>query len=151
MMTLQNEFFREFDRLNSLIDELYHDIAAKQGLSDSAYSVLQAIAVLGEGCTQTEVYRHCGLNKQTVNSCVTKLRRDGVLDCRPGVGREVKLYFTDAGKTVVAEKIAPIEALENETFDEMTAVEREEILRLLNKYLTVFRGKLERWEARCSE
>ena len=46
---------QEFDRLNNAIDELYHDICLMQGLSDSAYAILQAILVLGNGCTQTEI------------------------------------------------------------------------------------------------
>lgn len=141
-MPAQSEFIREFDRLNSLIDEMYHEIAARQGLSDSAYSVLQAMAALGEGCTQTEVYRYCGLNKQTVNSCVTRLRQNGLVFSPAEGGRERRLYLTEAGQAVVREKIAPIEALEDETFAEMTPQERQEILRILNKYLTVFRGKL---------
>ena len=48
---------QEFDRLNNAIDELYHDICLMQGLSDSAYAILQAILVLGNGCTQTEIYK----------------------------------------------------------------------------------------------
>lgn len=38
----------------------------KQGLSASAYAILQARLVLGDGCTQTEICKHTLLNKQTV-------------------------------------------------------------------------------------
>lgn len=142
----RNEFIKEFDRVNSQVNELYHEIAVKQGLSDSAYSVLQAISALDEGCTQTDVYRYCGLNKQTVNSSVKKLKNDGLLAFRAGNGRETRLYFTEKGKTTVEQKILPIEELENEVYNEMTEREQQEILRLFERYLTSFREKLKHQE-----
>lgn len=142
MNPFRNEFVREFDLINTEINELYHEIATKQGLSDSAYSVLQAINALGEGCTQTDVYKYCGLNKQTVNSSVKKLKDDDVIEFRAGNGRETKLYFTGKGKAVIEQKIFPIEEIENEVYAEMTEQERQEILRLFEKYLMSFREKL---------
>lgn len=142
----RNEFIKEFDRINSQVNELYHEIALKQGLSDSAYSVMQAINALGEGCTQTDVYRYCGLNKQTVNSSVKKLKNNDVLAFRAGNGRETKLYFTEKGKSIVEQKISPIEEIENEVYNEMTEREQQEILRLFEKYLTSFQEKLKNRE-----
>ena len=84
---------QEFDRLNNAIDELYHDICLMQGLSDSAYAILQAILVLGNGCTQTEIYKYTLLNKQTVNSSAKKLNQDGVIEFQAGVGQRIKNLF----------------------------------------------------------
>ncbi len=133
---------QEFDRLNNAVNELYHEIAVMQGLSDSAYMILQAILVLGNGCTQTEIYKYTLLNKQTVNSSVKRLNQDGVIDFQAGAGRELKIYLTVKGETLVTEKILPIERAENEVFEEMTETERQELLRLTEKYLTSFRNKV---------
>lgn len=138
----QNKTLVEFDRLNRQIDELYYEIAAKQGLSESAYAILQAILVLGDGCTQTEIYRYSELNKQTVNSSVRRLREDGLIAVQPGSGREQKLSLTKAGETLVTGKILPIEQAESAVFDAMTAEEQAEILRLTDKYLAMFRAKV---------
>lgn len=75
-----------------------------QGLSDSAYAILQAILVLGNGCTQTEIYKYTLLNKQTVNSSAKKLNQDGVIEFHAGVGRELKIYLTAKGEALVREK-----------------------------------------------
>lgn len=133
---------QEFDRLNNAIDEFYHEIAAMQGLSDSAYAILQAILVLGSDCTQTEIYKYTLLNKQTVNSSVKKLNQDGLIEFQAGVGRELKIHLTAKGETLVREKILPIEQAENEVFEEMTDNEHQEILRLMEKYLKSFRSKI---------
>ncbi|WP_368234468.1 MarR family winged helix-turn-helix transcriptional regulator [Anaerotruncus rubiinfantis] len=135
---------QEFDRLNNMIAEFYHEIAMKQGLSDSAYAILQALLVLGNGCTQTDIYKYTLLNKQTVNSSVKKLQYDGFLDFQPGSGRELRIYLTNKGEAIVREKILPIEQAENEVFEEMTAEEHKQILRLISGYLESFKCKIEK-------
>lgn len=138
----------EFDRLNNMIDEFYHEIAVRQRLSDSAYAILQAILVLGDGCTQTDIYRYTLLNKQTVNSSVKRLQQDGLIEFFPGNGRELKIKFTEKGVTVVREKVLPIEQSENEVFEEMTVEEHQQLLHLVGKYLESFKSKVTaRWEA----
>jgi len=138
----QNKVLRELDRLNGEANELYREIAAERGLSDSAYAVLQAVLVLGGGCTQADICRYSCLNKQTLNSSVKKLKADGIISMRAGSGRELKIYLTPAGEEIVREKILPVENAENEIFEEMTSAEQREILRLMDKYLTSLREKL---------
>ncbi|TCL57155.1 DNA-binding MarR family transcriptional regulator [Kineothrix alysoides] len=143
MKFIQHPVLQEFDRLNNLIDEFYHEICVKQGLSHSAYAILQAVLVLGDGCTQTQIYKHTLLNKQTVSSSVKKLHQDGLIDFQPGNGRELKIHLTVNGEQIVKERILPIEHAESEVFEEMTHEEHEEILRLVKKYFETFRSKVE--------
>lgn len=138
----KNATLTEFERLNSQINELYYEIAVSQGLSESAYSIFQAILTLGNGCTQTDIYRYSGMNKQTVNSSVKRLKQDGWITLQPGNGRELKIFLTESGEKLVTGKILPIEQAESAVFDEMTKEEQTEILRLVNKYLTSFRDKV---------
>lgn len=138
----KHPILKEFSHLSYSIDELYHKIAMKHGLSDSAYSILEAVLILGSGCTQTEIYRYTLLNKQTVNSSVKKLSQDGLIRFQPGNGRELKIYLTSQGEALVTEKILPIEQAVNEVFDEMTMEEQNEMLRLMKKYLHSFRNKI---------
>ena len=70
---------QEFDCLNNAIDELYHEICVLQGLFDSANAILQAILALGNGCTQTEIYKYTLLNKQLVDASVKRLDQEGVI------------------------------------------------------------------------
>lgn len=107
-MTFQkNATLTEFERLNSQINEFYYEIAISQGLSESAYSILQAILVLGDGCTQTDIYRYSGLNKQTVNSSAKRLREEGWITFQPGIGREQKIFLTEAGKKLLQKRFYP--------------------------------------------
>lgn len=140
----KNSTLLEFERLNSQINELYYEIAVSQGLSESAYAILEAILTIGDGCTQTEIFRYSGLNKQTVNSSVKRLKQDGWITFQPGNGRELKIFLTERGERLVTEKILPIEQAESSVFDEMTEQEQAEILRLVNKYLSSYRDKVKK-------
>ena len=102
------ELFLDYMRLDHQIDEFYHELAQRQGLSDSAFLVLWSVRELGEGCTQRDICRQFFLSKQTVNSSVRKLEREGFLALRPGEGREVRICLTDRGRTLVREKVLPV-------------------------------------------
>lgn len=134
---------QEFDRLNNQINEFYHEIALRQGLSDSAYAILQALLVLGDGCTQTDIFRYTLLNKQTVNSSVKRLAQDGLIEFTPGSGRELKIMLTEKGNEMVSQKILPVEQAENEVFEEMAPEEHVQLLHLVGKYLDSFKRKVE--------
>lgn len=66
-----------------------------------------------------------------------------MIEFQAGFGRELKIYLTAKGKSLVREKILPIEQAENKVFEEMTEKEHQKILRLAEKYLTSFRSKIE--------
>lgn len=142
MKLKQNPTLIKFNGLYNQIHEFYHEIALMQGLSDSAYSILQTILELGEGCTQTEIYKHINLNKQTVNSSTRKLKEDGLIQFQESLGREIRIFLTAEGKALAKEKICPIEEAESAVFDEMTVEEQAEILRLVKKYLDSFKEKV---------
>ena len=138
----QNETLREFERMNGMIDDLYHEIALSLGLSDSAYDILRALLLLDDGCTQTEIYRYSCLNKQTVNSSVKRLGQEGFITFENGQGRERRIYLTDAGRKLITEKILPIARAENEVFDEMSEQEQKIFLEITKRYMISFREKL---------
>ena len=43
---------KEFNRIYKRTNEIYHDIAFRLGLSDSAFDILYSISELGDGCLQ---------------------------------------------------------------------------------------------------
>ena len=136
---------KKLGRFNALMNEFeafYHEIAAKCGLSDSGYEIMRAMMLLGEGCTQTNIYKNSYLNKQTVNSSVKQLVKKGLIFLEQGKGREYKLYLTDIGREYIELRILPVESAENEIFEELTEDEYDELIRLTEKYLDSFRRKI---------
>ncbi|MCI8399722.1 MAG: MarR family transcriptional regulator [Oscillibacter sp.] len=133
------ELFQEYLRIDHQIDEFYHTLAQRQGLSDSALWVLWSLVELGEGSTQTDICRQIFQTKQTVHSSVRKLEKDGVLALRPGEGREIALYFTDRGRELVREKILPVMEAERTAAQGLEAEEWRTVIRLSRKWFSLFR------------
>lgn len=125
---------REFNRIFKECNHIYHDIALKLNLSDSGFDILYAICEFGDGCLQKDICEVTRLSKQTIHSSVRKLEKDGYLTLKPGKGRDMQIYLTPAGNTLVGEKIAPAIHAENQTFDALTEEEQQEFLRLNKKY-----------------
>ena len=125
---------QEFNRIFKECNHIYHDIALKLNLSDSGFDILYAICEIGNGCLQKNICETTRLSKQTVHSSVRKLEKDGYLILKPGKGRDMQIYLTPDGNTLVEEKIAPAIHAENMAFSDMTDTEQQEFLRLNKKY-----------------
>ena len=137
------QLFQEFLRLDHQIEEFYHELAVRLGLSDSAFQVLWSVAELGEGCTQRDICRQFFLSKQTAHSSVRKLEQEGVLMLRPGSGREVAIFLTEKGKALVGEKVVPAMEAERAAARGLQAAEWETALRVMRKWFGLFREAAE--------
>ena len=74
-------------KLRKELDDLYHNLALRQGLSDSASIILYALYLLGDGCLQRDICDLSYISKQTINSSIRRLEQDGYLYLQPEIGR----------------------------------------------------------------
>lgn len=125
---------QELIGLNKEIDDLYHNIATRLGLSDSALDVLTALYSLGDGCFQAQICRQCYSSRQTINSSIAKMAREGLLYLEQGQGRQRRICLTGEGRRVLEEKIYPVAEMERAAFMELEDKERGELKRLTKKY-----------------
>lgn len=140
------EYSIAYSRVYKEIDDVYHEFASHQGMSDSAFEILYSIAVVGEGCTQKEICELCCTRKQTINSAIQKMAREGLLRLEHGKGREMCIFLTEKGKKVEGEKIFPVVQCEARAFNQMNQEEREEFLRLNEKFLEGLKANIKQLE-----
>ncbi|MCI8870322.1 MAG: winged helix DNA-binding protein [Lawsonibacter sp.] len=136
-----DEQLEEINRTFKMSDDLFHDLALRLGLSDSAFEILYALCLTG-GCTQRDICRMSYTPKQTIHSALRRLEREGLLSAAPAQGREVFLSLTPRGAALAEERIRPVLERERAAFALLTARERKELLRLNKKYLELLRGQL---------
>ena len=141
MKPKQGSEMREFDRLFRKIEQRYHNISLKMGLSDTAGQILYAMIELGDGCLQTEIARWYSYSKQTISSAVKVMERKGLLRLEPGKGRDMHLHLTPAGQQLVERTIYPMIDIENSVFSAMSPEERREFLRTIRTYVDIFMAK----------
>ena len=117
-----NNALKEYNRIYKETNRIYHDIALRLKLSDSAFDILYAICYLGNGCLQKDICSLSVTSKQTINSSIRKLELNGYITLKHGKGRQMHIFLTDAG-------------MENKVFDSMPEEESRELLRLSRKYI----------------
>lgn len=144
MTSHEGRELKEFNWIYRGMEEIYHKIALNIGISDSAFLILYNIQELGDGCLQKDICNMSFISKQTVSSSIHKLENQGLLYLKAGKGREMQIFLTENGKQFVNEKIQPVVNVENSVFQELSAEECREFLRLNEKYLKCFREKSKR-------
>lgn len=140
-ISMQNDL-KEYNRIYKETNNTYHDIALKLGLSDSAFDIFYAIAELGDGCQQKDICQMTFVSKQTVNSSIRKLEKDGYILLKKGMGRSMHIHLTPMGNELLEKKILPVIMIENQSFADMTAEESAELLRLSSKYISRLRENM---------
>lgn len=141
---MQNNGENEIPKFHFLcknLDEIYHDMALKMEISDSAFTIFQAIGDLGDGCLQKDICIQTFSNKQTINSSIRRLEQEGYIYFLKGTGRDKHIHLTKEGKRFMQENIRPIKKMEKESFLVFTYEEQREFLRLTQKYVENFREK----------
>lgn len=141
MKLIQSKELKEYNRIYKALDELYHEIALKIGLSDSAFTILYMMCEIGDGCMQKDICNLSFISKQTINSSIRKLEEEGYLILKQGKGRDKHIFLTEIGQKLVEEKIIPVIKIENRAFEEMTPEECQVLLALNKKYLNCLREK----------
>lgn len=121
---------------------MYHEIALRNQLSDTAFLILYDLSEFGDGYLQRDIADKNCVSKQTINSATKKLEREGYLILKEGKGRDKHIYLTDAGRQLIQEKIEPVIHMENSIFEELSEKESRELLRLTKKYVAIYRKKV---------
>ncbi len=124
----------QYTYLAGEINSLYHEAAVKMGISDSVQNILYVICENGRECLQSEISKLTGISRQTINSAIRRLEKDGVLYLKQGKGRNTIVCLTEEGERFAREKIRPLFEMENRIWQEWTEEEQCQYLRLTQKY-----------------
>ncbi len=133
---------RRYNQLISEIDEVYHEIAVKQGFSDSSMMILYSLADNGGQCRLPELIKASGLNKQTANSALRKLENGGLIYLEPAGGRSKRVCLTEKGSLTVRETVGRVLEAENDIYSSWSREEWELYISLTERYLRQLREKL---------
>ena len=128
---------RRCNRIYKEFEDIYREIDRWAGLSASAFGILYHLMDLGDGCLQRDICAEAFVSKQTVNSSIRTLERQGLIRLTPGRGREEHIHFTEKGRRLAEERILPVMEAENRTLAEDAAL----VLALQQKHLEIFRRR----------
>lgn len=143
-ITYMSPYLCEFNRIYKEFNDIYHEAALKMGLSNSAFDIFYAIYELGDGCLQRDICQATFIPKQTVNSSIRNLEKEGYLILEHGKGRNMHIYLTESGKELLKDYLFPIIEAENNAFQGMEHEERQQLLTLLARYGAALRSGFEK-------
>lgn len=132
---------RHCNRLYKEMEDLYREADRWAGLSDSAFVILYQLLDMGDGCLQRDICSASFRSKQTVNSSIRALEKQGLIRLRPGRGREVHLHLTEKGRMLAEERILPVMEEENQSLAELGA-DAARLIALQQRHLEIFRRRI---------
>lgn len=135
-----NEGIMEFNKVAREIDAAYHVAAMKMGISDSERDILYILSQ--QPVSQRDICYMTGISKQTVNSSVQKMIRQGYLNPLTGEKKEL-LSLTPKGIIHVVKTVDKLIKAENKIFSKWSEDEQRLFIELNNKYLEMFKKELE--------
>lgn len=138
--------YQEFISASKEVDDLYHMLALKFNLSDSAMWILCTMREANRELTQSEIAQEMSMSRQTVNSAIKNLEKQGYLrlEAVSGDRRNKILSFTEEGETFVKRTVDRVLSLEHQVFENLEVEEQEQITQILRKYTRLMREGAEK-------
>ena len=114
---------------------IYHQVAAKFGISATTLWVLYYISEHDEDLTQQDLCRQGFYPKQTINTAVTGLANDGLIELIPipGTRNRKKLHLTPKGYEFALRTAIPLKAAEENAYGRLSEDELQAYLSALCK------------------
>lgn len=137
------DLYRQANRALAGASRAFDAIESRMGISDSALDILLALLDAGDGCLQRDICAYSFLSKQTVNSSVHRLEKQGILRLEQTPGkRGVRVFLTPAGRAFVDRSIAPIHDADVSAFAALSEADQQAFARAAQAYLDNLRERL---------
>ena len=139
-------YIRLLDQQRKEQDFIYHAVAGKFGLSDTAMWVLYNVYAAKDAITQQELCRQGFFAKQTVNTAIAALCKSGcaVLEAIPGTRNHKKILLTEKGEALAKATIAPLMQAEERAYAALSPDELEAYLAMTVKLTVSLREETEK-------
>ena len=146
METGTEKRYQEFISASKEVDDVYHTLALKFGLSDSAMWILCTMRDAKRELTQSEIAQEMSMSRQTVNSAIKNLEKQGYLRLEAVTGdrRNKTLSFTEEGEAFAKRTVDRVLSLEHQIFESLEVEEQEQLTRILRKYTRYMREGAEK-------
>lgn len=127
------------------MDKIYHYYALRHNLSDASLWLLYALYYSQNDVTQSDICNCWFLNRQTINTALNILKRQGIIELSPIIGnnKSKKIVFTSAGKTLADKIILPLKQAENKVFASFSDEENNLFIKMSQKRCSLLQHFLE--------
>lgn len=145
----RNDFRRISREVNNIYKkncEVYYKLASHFGMTETMFDILYFVRENDGGYTQAQLCESLHLRKQTVNSALKKLEKDGVICLSQDSGNKKSktIHFTEKGKELAQSTVDPIFELEQRAFKRLTSQERENVLYYGHRHIDILEDEMKK-------
>ena len=139
------EYVRQIEQQQKEQDALYSAVAVRHGLSNTAQLTIYVISNADECWTQQRLCSEYSLPKQTVNTAVSTLVKQGHvrLDPIPGARNQKRIALTPSGWALAAAITDPLKAAEQRAYGRLSDAELQAYLETITKLTDYLRQETE--------
>lgn len=137
-----NPALKKYNQIMSETEALFHLASQKMGLSNSAMQILYTVCDYGGRCYLSEISRINAISRQTVNSSIRRLEKDGIVKLEKGEGRRLYVCLTPSGREFANERVMPLLNAESELLAEWSEQDVCELIRLTERYRSDLENKI---------
>lgn len=122
----------------------YHKLASYYKLADSSFWILYELYENEEGCTQKELYTDWCLNKQTINSSVKYLTKEGyiMLENFDNSKKMKRIKLTEKGMKLAKNTVGKVMKLEEKAFENTDENEMNIVINFFKKQTKSFKNEV---------
>ena len=134
-----------FNQVCKETNVIYHDYAAKNGISDTAFWIMYSVYYYGEGITQKNICEEWFYSAQTVNSSLKTMEKNGLIILEPSKDnkKEKQIHFTKEGLLLAEKIIKPVIEAEKQSFEQLDNMEIEAMFELTYKHMKKLESLIE--------
>ena len=132
-MAYTSRDMRRFNHLLQETDAVYHEMAQHWGLPDSVMGVLYTLCDAGGRCRLRDICYWSGMTKQTVNSALRRMEREGLIYLE-AAGRGKDVCLTEAGEGLACRTALRVIQAENQVFAAWPQADVEQYLALTRQF-----------------
>ena len=127
-------------------DALYHSVAVKFGLSDTAMWVLYLVSENEDDLTQQDLCKQSFYAKQTINTAINSLVKNGFIELIPipGTRNHKNVHLTDTGRELVMGTTNRLKIAEQNAYGKLTEKELQAYLDITSRLTGYLREETEK-------
>lgn len=136
MRTQCSREITEYNRMFGEASNIYARYAASHGISTTTMNILYSIYTREDICTQSQICKDWEMPRQTINSCLKGLEKDGIVTLTfcDGNRKSKHIRLTSQGEEMAGRIIAPLIQRENAAFQALEPEERQLYLQIIQKH-----------------
>ena len=136
----EKQDWQEYNRRVKEWDGIYHQAGQRCGLSDAAYWLLYTLCDEEQEMSQNDFCKQWFLSKQTVNSAISTLKKEGYITLvTVSHSRRKLIRLTKEGENFCQEKVKPFLDADRASLSGLSPEERNQMLSLMQKQLSLFK------------